>query len=167
MAICAGLGYGAWKGLTRPPGARASARRVAPANDSLEFVSVAGEGVDLEVTGPTGARTTTTGSVGEGRIPGSETSVDCPGFADPGGREMDCTASVTISTPAPGDYTIVVRSAKVRGLTLNVGWSTVSQLKHGGFDVRAQVAAGGATAFTIAVARASVTQRSEPKPVSP
>ncbi|HVZ50289.1 MAG TPA: hypothetical protein VG916_16005, partial [Gemmatimonadaceae bacterium] len=153
VAVSGVLGYAAWKGLTKPPGGHAPARRAAPANDSLSFVSVAGEGVDLEIIGPTGARAMTTGSAAEGRIPGSETSVDCPGFTDPGAKEAACTASITVNTPAPGDYTVIARSPTPRALTVNVGWSTVSQLKRGGFDVRLQVAGGGATAFAVVVAR--------------
>ncbi|MEA3246004.1 MAG: hypothetical protein U9Q74_07580 [Gemmatimonadota bacterium] len=168
LAVCAGLGYLAWIGLTRPPGARrATPRRVAPANDSLAFVAVAGEGVDLEVIAPDGRRTSTVGTAHDGRIPGSESSVDCPGYSDPGGTEAACTASVNVSTPRPGDYVIVVRSARPRALVVNVGWATESQVKRGGFDVRVQVAPGSPTAFSIVALRDAVSQRSEPRPYAP
>lgn len=168
VAICTGLGYLAWIGLTRPRGAeRAPGRRVPPANDSLAFVAVAGEGVDIEVVAPDGSRTASAGPPAAQRIPGSEASVDCPGYSGPGGAEAACTASVTVATPPPGDYTIILRAAQPRGLVVNVGWGTASQLKRGGFDVRVQVAPGRATAFSIVALRDAVGQRSEPHPVAP
>ncbi len=162
------LGYLAWIGITRPPGSsKRSARRSAPANDSLAFLSVAGDGVELEIVAPDGRRTATSGATGADRIPGSEGTVDCPRFAAPGASEEECTASISISTPSPGDYTVIVRSTRSRAIVVNVGWSTVSQLKRGGFDVRVQVAPGRPSAFMIDATRDAVGQRSEPRPVSP
>lgn len=168
MAVCAGLGYLAWIGLTRPPGSRRAApRRVAPANDSLAFVAVAGEGVDLEVIAPDGQWTSTADASHASRIPSSDASVDCPGFSEPGGSEAACTASIHVSTPRPGDYVIVVRGTRPRALVVNVGWATASQVKRGGFDVRVQVAPGSPTAFSIVASRDAVSQRSEPRPYAP
>lgn len=168
MAVSIVLGYGAWIVITRPLSRDGSAvRRVAPPNDSLAFVSVAAEGVDVEIVGPSGARTSTAGSPNAGRIPGSETVVDCPGFADARGKEVACTASITLSTPAEGEYTVVVRSTTPKWVTLNIGWATASGLKQGGFDVQMQIAPGGATGFQLAVVRDAVSQRSEPRPLKP
>jgi hypothetical protein len=166
LAVCGGLGYGAWIGLTRPPSkGKAPTRREAPKNDSLAFVAVAGEGVDLEVIAPSGRTTSTAGPTSGDRIPGSDATVDCPGFADSRTGESACTASINISAPAAGDYTVVARAgATQRTVTLNVGWATASQVKRGGFDVRVQIAPGGATAFTFTAARDAVSQRSEPRP---
>lgn len=170
VAISAALGYGAWKAITRPkarPG-QSAMRRVAPANDSLGFISVAGEGVDLEILAPDGSRTSTTGAAdGPGRVPRSDATVDCPGFSDPGGREAACTVSIHLGAPAAGDYTIIARAADARVAVLNVGWATASQALKGAFDVRVQVARGGATAFTIIAGRDVVSRRSEPRPYAP
>ena len=169
VAICTALGYGAWKLLTRPHkrDTETAVRRAAPPNDSLGFVSVAGEGVDLEIVAPSGMRTSTAAGVSGARIPRSESQVDCPGFSAPGGRESECTASVHVNAPPPGDYTIVARATETRAVVLNVGWATASQVQHGAFDVRVQVARGGATSFRIIVARESVSQRSEPRSGAP
>jgi hypothetical protein len=168
VVVSAVLGYLAWIGLTRPPNSRrASALRVAPANDSLAFIAVAGEGVDLEVIAPDGRRASTAGGLAAPRIPGSDASVDCPGFSDPGGTEAACTASISLAAPMPGDYVIVVRSARPRALVVNVGWATASQVKRGGFDVRVQVAPGKPASFAIAAVRDGVSQRSEPRPYAP
>lgn len=169
VAISTALGYGAWISLTRPKGpSRAAISREAPANDSLGFVSIAAEGVDLEMVSPDGTRTSTRASdPTDGRIARSEASVDCPGFANPDGKESDCTASIIVNQPAAGDYTVIARAAGRRIVTLNVGWATESQIKRGAIDVRLQIAAGNATSFTIIVARDAVSQRSEPRPHSP
>lgn len=170
VAISVALGYGAWLALTRPPsrGGSPTLRRQAPANDSLGFISVAGEGVDLEVVAPTGQRTGTGAPVGAAsRIPASEAVVDCPGFSLPGGSEATCSASVHLTSPAPGDYTVITRSSDARAVVLNVGWATASQVRRGAFDVRVQVARGGATAFTVIVGRDGVSQRTQPRPYAP
>lgn len=169
VAVSTALGYGAWISLTRPKGpGRSPTARMAPANDSLGFVSVAAEGVDLEIMSPEGARTSTRAAdPTDSRIARSEASVDCPGFADPDGKESECTASINVSQPAAGDYTVIARATAPRVVTLNVGWATESQFKRGGFDVRLQVARGGATSFTIIVSRDAVTQRSEPRAIAP
>lgn len=170
VAVCTALGYGAWIVLTRPKvrGAKAPIVRVDPAHDSVGFVAVAGEGVDIDVSGPSGARASTRGASAEAaRLARSESSVDCPGFADPGGKESACTASINVKTPAVGDYTITVRSQDERAVTLNVGWASASQVRKGAFYVRVPVAARGASAFTIIVARDGVTQRSEPRAIAP
>jgi len=168
VAASAALGYLAWIGLTRPPdGRRAAPRRVAPANDSLAFVSVAGEGVDLELIAPDGRRASTAGGSAAPRIPASDASVDCPGYSEPGGTEAACTASIKVSEPAAGDYVVVVHSARPRALVVNVGWATTSQLKRGGFDVRVQAGPGTPSSFTIAAFRDGVTQRTEPRPYAP
>ena len=169
IVLCAALGYGAWLALTRPKsrdaGAPATVAYTGP--DSVGFVSVTGEGVELELIGPGGARTlTAAGGPGRPKIPGSETTIDCPGFSSPGGAESACTASINVNTPSVGDYSVVVRSTTPRAVVLNVGWATASQTRRGGFDVRVQVARGGATSFGIIVTREGVTQRSEPRPVS-
>ena len=170
LAVCAGLGYGAWVALTRPrlrSGQQMTAR-LAPANDSMGFVSVAAEGVDLELVAPDGARSATSGGVaGALRIAGAEPSVDCPGFADPGGKESACTASINVIAPAAGDYTIIARATASRAVTLNIGWATASETRRGAFDVRVQVARGGATSFAIIVGRDAVSQRTEPRPIAP
>ncbi len=170
VALSAVLGFGAWKLITRPkerPGQRA-VRREAPANDSLGFISVAGEGVDLEILAADGSRTSTAGAAtAAGRVPRSDATVDCPGFAEPGGKESACTASIHLGAPSPGDYTIIARAPDARMVVLNVGWATASQASRGAFDVRVQVARGGATAFTIIAARNAVSQRSEPRPYTP
>lgn len=169
LVLCSALGYGAWLALTRPKsrGAAASATVAYTGPDSVGFVSVTGEGVELELVGQSGARTLTAGGgSSHQKIPGSETTVDCPGFSSPGGAESACTTSINVSTPAIGDYSVVVRSTTPRAVVLNVGWATASQARRGGFDVRVQVARGGATAFVIIVTREGVTQRSEPRPVS-
>lgn len=170
IALCTALGYGAWIALTRPKsrdaGAPVSKTYTGP--DSVGFVSVAGDGVDLELVGPGGTRTATAVSAsGQQKITGTETTIDCPGFASPGGAESACTASINVNTPSIGDYTVVVRSATARAVVLNVGWATASQARRGGFDVRVQVAGGGATSFVVIVTREGVSQRSEPRPVSP
>ena len=170
VAVSAALGYGAWKLITRPKGraGQSAVRRAAPANDSLGFISVAGEGVELEILAPDGSRTSTAGaSGGPGQVPRSDATVDCPGFSGPGGRESDCTASIHLSAPAPGDYTIIARTADARVVVLNVGWATASQVLRGAFDVRVPVARGGATAFTIIAGRDVVSRRSEPRPYTP
>ena len=170
VVVCAALGYGAWKALTRPKPRDAAAPpgRQHTGPDSVGFVSVAGEGVELEMLGPGGTRTSTAGGVAaQPKIAGSETSVDCPGFASPGGNESACTASINVNSPAPGDYTIVSRSGASRAVVLNVGWATASQARRGGFDVRVQVSRGGATSFAIIVSREGVSQRSEPRAVTP
>jgi hypothetical protein len=133
----------------------------------MGFVSVAGEGVELEFVAPDGKHTSTAGTTASDRIAGSDASVDCPGFSGPGGGEADCTASVRLTAPRPGDYSIITRSPKARTVVLNVGWGTASEVKHGGFDVRVQVAGGGATGFSIIVGKDVVSQRSEPKPITP
>jgi hypothetical protein len=170
VALSAVLGFGAWKVITRPkerPGQRA-VRREPPANDSLGFISVAGEGVDLEIVAPDGSRTSTNGaSTGPGRVPRSDATVDCPGFSAPGGRESECTASIHLGAPAPGDYTIIARAADARVVVLNVGWATASEVLRGAFDVRVQVSRGGASAFTIIASRDAVSRRSEPRPYTP
>ncbi len=169
VALCAGLGYGAWMVLTRPkaPDGALAARRNYSGPDSVGFVAVAGEGVELEILGPGGARTATTGGEGPGKIVRSEASVDCPGFSSPGGMESACTVSINLNTPGPGDYTVLARAAERRSVVLNVGWASATQARKGAFDVRVQVAARGATSFGIIVTREGVTQRSEPKPVAP
>ncbi len=170
LAISTGLGYGAWVALTRPKArtGQFAAARVAPENDSIGFVSVAAEGVDLEVLAPDGSRASTRGLDGErAKLAGSESSVDCPGFAEPDGKESACTASINVSTPPPGDYTVIARAAGRRSVLLNVGWATTSQMKRGAFDVRIDVPSNGATSFQIIVGRESVSQRSEPRPVAP
>jgi hypothetical protein len=170
LLLSTALGYGAWAALTRPRQRpeQVAARRTAPANDSLGFVSVAGDGVDLEVVAPSGLRTATSAAFSTGsRIPGSDAQVDCPGITGPGTREATCTASIHLSSPSPGDYTVVVRSSSARAVVLNVGWATTSQQRRGGFDVPVQVARGGATAFTVIVTRDGVSQRTEPRPRSP
>ncbi|MDA1080450.1 MAG: hypothetical protein O2973_02050 [Gemmatimonadetes bacterium] len=169
VAISIGLGYAAWTVLSRPklrPG-QLRVERVSPANDSLGFVSMTAEGVDLDVVAPDGSRTSTRAVDAGSRIAGSESSVDCPGFSNPDAKESDCTASVSITAPSPGDYTVIARSAAVRFVTLNVGWATVSQAKRGAFDVRLQMAGSGATSFSIIVSRNAVSLRSEPRTVSP
>lgn len=169
IVLCTALGYGAWLALTRPKsrdtGATVSKAYIGP--DSVGFVSVAGEGVELELVSPNGARTLTAAGAPGNKIAGSETAVDCPGFASPGGAESACTASINVNTPPVGDYTIVVRSTAPRAVVLNVGWATASQARRGGFDVRVQVARGMAASFVVIVTRESATQRSEPRPVSP
>lgn len=170
VAICAALGYAAWIQITKPKlrPTQVSSRRPPPANDSIGFISVAGEGVELEFVAPDGKRTSTTaGATAPNRIAGSEATVDCPGFSGPGGSEADCTSSIRIPLPHPGDYSIIARANRTRAVVLNVGWGTASEYRHGGFDVRVQVAPGGATGFSIIVARDAVSQRSEPKPVAP
>jgi len=169
VAVSTALGYGAWISLTRPQRpSRSAAARLAPANDSLGFVSIAAEGVDLEMVSPDGGRTSTRAAdPTDSRIARSEAAVDCPGFAEPDGKESACTASVNVNQPAAGDYTVIARATTQRAVTLNVGWATESQLKRGGFDVRLQVARGGATSFTIIVGRDAVTQRSEPRAIAP
>jgi hypothetical protein len=141
---------------------------VAPPNDSLGFVSIAGEGVDLEIVGPDGIRTSTNAASDPAkRIPNSEAQVDCPGFTTPGARESDCTASIHVNTPKPGDYTIVGRATENRAIVLSVGWATTSEVLHGAFHVPVQVRRGGATSFVVIVGRDNVTQRSEPKAGAP
>ena len=169
VAVSTALGYGAWISLTRPKGrSRPQAARVAPANDSLGFVSIAAEGVELEIVSPDGARTSTRAvDPIDSRIARSESSVDCPGFSQPDGKESDCTASININQPTAGDYTVIARATGSRVVTLNVGWATASQFKRGGFDVRVQVSAGGATSFAIILTRDAVSQRSEPRPLRP
>jgi hypothetical protein len=170
LVVCGVLGYGAWLVLTRPK-PRDSAgpvRKAYTGPDSVGFVSVAGEGVELELLGPGGARTSTVpGAPVQQKIAGSETSVDCPGFITPGGSEAACTSSINVNVPGIGDYTVVARSAAARAVVLNVGWATASQARRGAFDVRVQVPRGGASSFGIIVSREGVTQRSEPRPVSP
>jgi hypothetical protein len=143
-------------------------KRIAPPNDSLAFVSVAGEGVELEIVAPDGRRTLTTeAQSAPTRIAHSKTDVDCPGVAAPGMKEAACTSSIHLGFPVPGDYLIVVRSPELRASVLNVGWATESQIQHGAFDVTVQVARGGATAFRVIVARDNVSRRSEPRPYTP
>jgi hypothetical protein len=156
--------------LTRPPrrDGQAAGQRAAPSNDSLGFFSVAGEGVELEVLAADGRRTTTNEAPSNPtRIARSESQVDCPSVSGPGNREPECTASINIGTPPPGDYTVIARSTKARASILNIGWATESQIQRGGFSVPVQVAAGGATAFEIIVARDNVSRRTEPKPYRP
>lgn len=169
VAVCAALGYGAWKVLTRPRvrEGQVAARRGAVGPDSVGFVSVTGEGIELEVTGPGGLRASTAGGEGAGKIARSESSVDCPGFASPGGSESACTVSINLTTPAPGDYTVIARATERRSVVLNVGWASATQARKGAFDVRVQVAPRGATSFGIIVSREGVSQRSEPKPAGP
>lgn len=170
VIVCGALGYGAWTALTRPKsrGTAAAPRQTYTGPDSVGFLSVAGEGIELEVVTPTGLRISTAGmGVGKQKIPGAEATVDCPGITTPGSAEPDCTVSVNVSTPAPGDYTVITRATKLRAVILNVGWASASQAKRGAFDVRVQVAKGGATSFAIIVSREGVSQRSEPRPVSP
>jgi len=169
VVICAALGYGAWRRLTRPKSRDAgpAARLVQTGPDSVGFVSVAGEGVELEIVAPGGARTTTGGAEGQAKIVRSDAGVDCPGFAGPRGQDAVCTASINLNTPAPGDYTVVARSVDRRAVVLNVGWATASQARKGAFDVRVQVAPRGATSFVIIVSREGVSQRSEPRPRAP
>ncbi|MCX5755700.1 MAG: hypothetical protein NTX19_06230 [Gemmatimonadetes bacterium] len=170
VVVCGVFGYGAWKILTRPKsgGSSQRARQTYTGPDSVGFVSVAGEGVDLELTAPSGSKTQTASSpAGAEKINGSETSVDCPGFVTPGSTEAACTASINVNTPPIGDYTVTVRSSTLRAVVLNIGWGSASQAKRGAFDIRVQVARGGATAFGIIVTREGVTQRSEPRAVAP
>lgn len=169
LLLCGALGYGAWMLLIRPPEPpRTAARRAAPADDPVGFVSVAAEGVDLELVAPGDLRTTTTGGVGaERRIPRSESNVDCPGFSAPDGSESACTASIHVGTPAAGDYTVIVRSTTPRAVVLNVGWASVSEARRGAFDVPIQVSVGRAAAFAIIIARDGVSQRSEPRVLTP
>jgi hypothetical protein len=143
-------------------------KRMAPPNDSLGFLSVAAEGVDLEVVSPDGTRTSTSADpAATGRIPNSESEVDCHGAPGPGGRETSCTASVNVKTPRPGDYTIVARATSARAVMLSVGWGTVSELQRGAFDVPVQVARGGTTSFSVIVARDNVSQRTQPRAGAP
>ena len=170
MLVCAALGYGAWIALTRPKSRDAGgpARKVYSGPDSVGFMSVAGEGVELEVVTPAGLRIATAGAAtGKQTIAGAEAAVDCPGIASPGAAEPDCTVSINVTTPAPGDYTVITRSAKPRAVVLNLGWASASQAHRGAFDVRVQVARSGATSFVIIVTRESVTQRSEPRAIAP
>lgn len=169
VLVCGALGYGAWKALTRPKSRATPAPSQAYTGpDSVGFMSVAGEGIELEVVTPAGLRISTAGmGVGTQKIPGAEATVDCPGIATPGAAEPDCTVSVNVGTPRPGDYTVIARATKLRAVILNVGWASASQAKRGAFDVRVQVARGGATAFGIIVSREGVSQRSEPRPVAP
>jgi hypothetical protein len=170
VAICGALGYGAWLALSKPPTreGQTAMKRVAPANDSLGFVSVAGAGVDLEIIGPDGSRTSTLADApATDRIPNSESEVDCHGAPEPNGRESACTATVHVKTPQAGDYTIVARASSARAVVLSVGWGTVSQIQRGAFDVPVQVARGGATSFSIIVARENVSQRSQPRAGAP
>jgi hypothetical protein len=170
VAVCAALGYGAWTMLTAPKkrAGQEAVERVVPANDSLGFISVAGEGVELEIVAPDGKRTSTNEAPSSPtRIARSETLVDCPGVGAPGGKEEECTASIHLGTPIPGDYTIIARATKARASVLNVGWATASQIQRGGFDVIVQVARNGATSFRVIVARDNVSQRSEPRPGVP
>ena len=167
VALCGALGYGAWVALTRPNARPGPARGLSTAwtgPDSVGFVSVAGEGFDLELVAPDGRRTSTAGSIAEAqRIARSEPTIDCPGFASPGAKEAPCTVSINLTVPAIGDYTVIARSSERRAAVLNVGWATVSQARRGAFDVRLQVAAGGASSFRIIVSREGVSQRSEPR----
>ena len=169
VVICSALGYGAWRKLTKPKSREPApaARVVHTGPDSVGFVSVAGEGVELEVVAPGGVRTTTAGAEGQAKIARSDASVDCPGFAGPRGQNAVCTASINLNTPAPGDYTVVTRSVGGRAVILNVGWATASQARKGAFDVRVQVAPRGATSFVIIVSREGVSQRSEPRAGAP
>lgn len=169
LLLCAALGYGAWMLLIRPPGPRqASARRPAPADDPVGFVSIAAEGVDLEIVAPGGRRTATVGGVGaDSRIARSESNVDCPGFSAPDGTESACTASIHLGTPDAGDYTVIVRSPASRAVVLNLGWASVSESRRGAFDVPVQVSAARAASFAIIVSRDGVSQRSEPRPLAP
>jgi hypothetical protein len=166
VAVCTVLGYGAWRALTRPKprDGPAVSRPGATGPDSVGFLSVAGEGVELEVVAPGGSRVSTTGGEGQGKIARSESAVDCPGFAAPGGNAASCTVSINLDTPPPGDYTVVARSTDRRAVVLNVGWASATQARKGAFDVRVQVAARGATSFVIIVTREGVSQRSEPRP---
>jgi hypothetical protein len=161
-----GLGYGAWLLLIRPPQRETQrpVRTVVAADDSLGFFSVAGEGIDLEIIAPNGSRASTSGVAGaSARIEGAESSVDCPDFAPSGRREVPCTASILIRAPLPGDYWVVSRSGAIRSSVLSVGWATKSDARRGAFAVTVQVAAGGATSFSVIVARDNVSQRSEPR----
>ena len=170
VIVCVALGYGAWMILTRPKSRAAAGpvRKAYTGPDSVGFVSVAGEGVELELVGPGGGRTSTApGAPAAQKITGSETTMDCPGFTSPGGGEAACTASINVNAPGVGDYTVVARSATARAVVLNVGWATASQAKRGAFDVRVQVSRAGTSSFGIIVTREGVTQRSEPRPVSP
>lgn len=165
MAICAGLGYGAWIVLTRPkPRPGQLARKPYTGPDSVGFLAVAAEGVELEVVAPSGKRGSTVPTLPAAeKLAGAQSQVDCPGFASPNVAEQACTASVTVNTPAPGDYTIVARSAAPKSVILSVGWGSASQTKHGGFDVRVNVPKGGAIGFAVIVARDGVSQRSDPR----
>ena len=170
VALCTALGYGAWILLSRPVKreGQTAVKRAAPPNDSLGFMSVAGEGVELEIIAPDGRKTTTNESPSTStRIARSESAVDCPGVSAPGRKEAACTASIHLGAPSPGDYTIVARSTDARASVLNVGWATTSQIQRGGFDVVVQVTRGGATAFTVIVVRDNVSRRSEPRPWTP
>jgi hypothetical protein len=170
VAVCAALGYGAWMLLTRPTAreGQTATRRMAPANDSMGFLSVAGEGVELEVLAPDGRRTLTSEAPSSPtRIARSETQVDCPGVSGPGRREPDCTASINLGVPLPGDYTIIARATSARAAVLTVGWATASQVTRGGFNVTVQVARNGATAFSVIVTRDNVSRRTEPRPYTP
>jgi hypothetical protein len=143
-------------------------RRNAPPDDSLGFVSVAAEGIDVEIIAPDGTRTSTLADAPTSRIPNSESEVDCHGAPEPGGRESACTASVRVKTPRAGDYTVVARGGtSSRAVILSVGWGTVSQIQRGAFDVPVQVARGGATSFSIIVTRDNVSQRSQPRAGAP
>jgi hypothetical protein len=156
--------------LTRPPAreGQTAVRRAAPARDSVGFISVAGEGVELEVLAPDGRRTSTSEAPSSPtRIARSETQVDCPGVPGPGGREPDCTASINLGAPAPGDYTVIARATNARASVLTVGWASASQVTRGGFNVTVQVARNGATAFSVVVTRDNVSRRTEPRPYTP
>ena len=169
VAVCAALGYGAWIALTRPKpreGAVAT-RPVYAGPDSVGFFSVAGEGVDLEIAGPGGVASTAGAAAGP-KLPRAESSVDCPGVAAPGAAEAACTVSINVGTPVSGDYTVTVRGSAgaARATLLNVGWGSASGVRRGGFDVRVQIARGGATSFGVLVVREGVSQRSEPRSVA-
>lgn len=167
VALCGALGYGAWIVLTRPrarQGAPRSLSTVHTGPDSVGFVSVAGEGIELELIAPDGRRTSTSGSIaGEQRIARSEPTVDCQGFVTPGAKEAPCTVSINLTVPATGDYTVIARGSERRTAVLNVGWATVSQARRGAFDVRVQVGTTGVSSFKIIVSRDGVSQRSEPR----
>jgi len=170
VALCVALGVATWSALvsraTDRPGTRSRPERTGP--DSVAFFSVTGEGVDLEVVAPDGARAITNGASPDvTRIPGAETNVDCPGFSAPGGREAECTASVNVATPRPGDYVVIARGPAARTVMLTVGWATANGVRRGSFSVNATVGPTRASRFDVIVSREDVSQRSEPRSVAP
>jgi hypothetical protein len=168
FGVLAGSAALAWKGLTKPV---ARPRQTIVDTDRLGpgVLTVAVAAVDLELIAPDGrrVRTASRSDTLVTPAPGAEGRVDCAGFGSGRQDDTDCTATITLQSPAWGDYKIRVTSPDLRGETITIGWTGSTFTRSGATTVGITVRPKQTMEFSVIVAPEGASQRTAPVALRP